>query len=194
MPTITIGNTTIHFAPLIVFMVVACVAFIFYISILAIRNRQLNKAFMSGKYSEAVKIGTGLFKIYSIYSKRTAPKKAKLSLENLNYILAVSYYSTSEDELFLKHINSLLQYKNTKEFWLTLYYIQHNEVEIAKEHFEAITLNTETQTNITFLESAFLNLQGDVDNAKNKMSTIYDKLNLPVLKEFANGILNSNPL
>ena len=106
--------------------------------------------------------------------------------------LAVSNFSIMNWDGFLSHINSMSQYDDTKNFWLSLYYIYQDNLNEAQTYYDNIARNEENTTGISYLECLICYKQGDIDLAKTKMKDIYPKLKYPVLKQIADQMFYKN--
>lgn len=68
--SITIGNTTIYFWPLIVTLVIAVIASFLFTLYLSLRVRKVRKSFEAGVYDKAIIDGEQLLKTYQKLDKR----------------------------------------------------------------------------------------------------------------------------
>ena len=120
MFTKQIGNVTVHFEPLIIFLVVVMVVFVFIALSLSVRGKKIKRAFESGEYDKVLKDGERLLKTYLNYAKRSKHRNTLAWIEYLHFSLAVSNLALMNWKSFLNHINALSQYDDVKNFWLSL--------------------------------------------------------------------------
>ena len=177
--SITIGNTTIYFWPLIVTLVIAVIASFLFTLYLSLRVRKVRKSFEAGVYDKTIIDGEQLLKTY---------QKLVNGIENLHFVLAVSYFSAMNWECFLSHINSLSLYPDVKNFWLSLYYIFQDNLDEAQLYYEKISRIDKNKTSFSYLESLICYKQGKYDLAKSKMDSIYMNLTTPLLKHLADQL------
>ena len=64
MFTKQIGNVTVHFEPLVIFLVVIMVVFVFIALSLSVRGKKIKRAFELGEYDKVLKDGERLLKTY----------------------------------------------------------------------------------------------------------------------------------
>lgn len=189
--TVQIGNTAIDFRPLMVVFAILLAIIAFYIVqgiVLNRRCQKIAKAMTVGDYDYVIAKGERVLAIYQTYNKRRSSKSLAQWIEYLNFALGVSYFANQDNDNFLKHITALTASENTKQFWLSLYYIKQNEIEIAQGHYNQIENNEDTLTSKTFLESMFLYKNGERQEAKEKMQTVIPKLKHKILKQLADEI------
>ena len=192
MFTKQIGNVTVHFEPLIIFLVVVMVVFVFVALSLSVRGKKIKRSFESGEYDKVLKGGERLLKTYLNYAKRYKHRNTLAWIEYLHFSLAVSNLALMNWESFLNHINSLSQYDDVKNFWLSLYHIYQDNLDEALSYYDKIAQTEENTTNISFLDCLICFNQGDVDLAENKMKDIYPSLKHPVLKNIATKLFDKN--
>lgn len=154
------------------------------------QGKNISKAFNLGEYDKVIVDGKRMLSVYRRYAKIYAHRNTTSWIEYLNFALAVSYFSKSNNELFLEHINALSQYQDIKEFWLALFYLQQNDLDVARMHYNSIDCCEKTQVNRIFLESVLMHKQGECETAKEKLKGIYTELKHPVLKQIADEILS----
>ena len=192
MFTKQIGNVTVHFEPLIIFLVIV-IAICFLIALsLYIRGKKVKKSFESGAYDKVIIDGERLLKTYQKYAKRNKHKNTIMWIEYLHFSLAVSYFSTMNWDSFLSHINSMSQYGDVNNFWLSLYFIYRGDLNEAQTYYDNIAQSEENATNISYLDCLICYNQGEVDLAKAKMKDIYAKLKHPVLKNIADNFFDKD--
>lgn len=192
--SIRIGNTTIYFGPLIAFLVVIIVVYFISGLSLNISGRKVKKSFETGAYNKVIKDGERLLKKYQKLAQRYKHKNTIAWIESLHFVLAVSYFSTMDWDLFLNHINSMSQYGDTKNFWLSLYYIYHDSLDKAQLYYDNIAKTAENATNISYLDCLICYKRGNVDSAKTKMNDIYSKLKHPILKHISDELFYKNQI
>ncbi len=192
MFTKQIGNVTVHFEPLIIFLAVVMAVAVFSALSLSVRGKKIKRAFELGEYDKVLKDGERLLKTYLNYAKRYKHRNTIAWIEYLHFSLAVSNLALMNWEPFLNHINALSQHNDVKSFWLSLYYILQNNLEEASSYHDMIAQTEENATNISFLDCLIWYNKGDVDLAKNKMKGIYPLLKYPVLKDIANKFFAKN--
>ena len=186
----TFGNVTVYFEPLIIlgiFLVFQIVRAI----ILELKFRAVVKNIYTEKYDEIIRNGEKLMLIYKKYNARLSTKPIISRIEYLNYTLAVSYFSLTDDTRFLKHINALTKSSDIKEFWLSLFYLQSNDFDTAQIHYDNIVCNEDTYVNRTFLNAFCAYKKQENEVAKNRMMEVINLLTLPVLKQLADEVLKS---
>ena len=184
-----IGNVTIHFEPLITVLIVTVIVYGIIALLLTYRGKKITKSFESGDYDNVLVDGDKLLKTYQRYAKRYKHKNTLAWIEYLNFAIAVSHFSQKNYELFFNYINALKKNDNVKEFWLSLYYLQQNDLENAKLCYSKIDDSDDTRFNRTYLEGMMLYIQSDYDSAKSKMSEIYTDIRYPILRQMADDIL-----
>ena len=192
MFTKQIGNVTVHFEPLIIFLVVVMVVFVFIALSLSVRGKKIKRAFEFGEYDKVLKDGERLLKTYLNYAKRYKHRNTLAWIEYLHFSLAVSNLALMNWELFLNHINALSQYDDVKNFWLSLYHILQGDLDEASSYYDKIAQTEENATNISFLDCLIWFNQGEVDSAESKMKNIYPSLKHPILKNIANKLFDKN--
>ena len=105
--------------------------------------------------------------------------------------VAVAYLATSDKEHFLEHITAMNQLEDPKEFWLAIFWLREGDMDAAALHYNNIDCyNEETKTSRIYFESLRAYRQGDCEAAKEKMQSIYPSLHYPLLKSYADEILN----
>ena len=188
--SIIIGNTTIYFWPLIVTLVIAVIASFLFTLYLSLRVRKVRKSFEAGVYDKTIIDGEQLLKTYQKLDKRYKHRYKYMvnGIENLHFVLAVSYFSAMNWECFLSHINSLSLYPDVKNFWLSLYYIFQDNLDEAQLYYEKISRIDKNKTSFSYLESLICYKQGKYDLAKSKMDSIYMNLTTPLLKHLADQL------
>ena len=197
MFTKTIGNTTIHFGPLIIFGILLGTILLIQVIrsiVLEHKFKILVNYLQNGDYGRIVQLGESLLNEYGNHAKRIKTKALLSKIEYLNFALAVSYFALSNDEGFLSKIYTLDQSPDIKEFWLSLYFLQKNDFEEFKVHFEQITCSEETYNNRTYLNAYRFFKQNQNDLACESMSMVFDSLKHPILKDIAKSILDQSDI
>ena len=192
MFTKQIGNITVHFEHLIIFLVVVMIVYVLIALSLSIRGKKVKKAFESGEYDKVLKDGARLLKTYLNYAKRYKHRNTLAWIDYLHFSLAVSNFAIMNWESFLNHINFLSQYDDVKNFWLSLYYIFQGDLNEAHSYYDKISQTKKNTTNISFLDCLICFNRGDVDLAKDKMKDIYPDLKHPVLKNIADKLFDKD--
>ena len=192
MFTTQIGNVTVHFELLIIVFIITMIVYFMLALSLIIRGMKIRKSFEVGAYDKVLKDGEKLLKTYQKFAKRYKHKNTIAWIEYLQFSLAVSNFSIMNWDGFLSHINSMSQYDDTKNFWLSLYYIYQDNLNDAQTYYDNIARNEENTTGISYLECLICYKQGDIDLAKTKMKDIYPKLKYPVLKQIADQMFYKN--
>lgn len=193
MFTKTIGNTTIHFGPLIIFaMLLGTILLLQVIRSIVLEQKfkKIIKYMSSGNYSDIPQIGESLLSKYLNYTNRIKTRTLLSKIEYLNFALAVSYFALSNDERFLNKIHKLNQSPDVKEFWLSLYFLQKEDFEEFKAHSNQITCSDETYINRTYLNAYCSFKQHQKNLAYESMSLIFDSLKHPILKDLAKSVLS----
>lgn len=191
MITKQLGNTTIHFEPLIIVIVVAMVVYLIIALSVIYRGKKVNNAFQSGDYDEVLINGEKLLKTYQGYAKRYKHRNTLSWIESLHFMLAVSYFSVENYEQFLYHINAMSQNCDIKEFWLSLYYLRQGDFDSFNSHYANIKVSGETLLNRTYLESIKLYMQGEYDLAKTNIIGVYKGLKHPILIQIADEVMKT---
>lgn len=195
MFTKTIGNTTIHFGPLIIFgILLGTILLIQVVRSIVLEHKFKNivNYLQNGDYNRIVQIGESLLNKYDTHAKKIKTKALLSRIEYLNFALAVSYFALSNDEGFLSKIYMLNQSHDIKEFWLSLYFLRKDDLEEFKTHFDQITCSEETYINRTYLNAYCFFKQNRNDLACESMSIVFDSLKHPILKDIAKSILSQN--
>lgn len=153
--------------------------------------RQTIKASTDEKYDEVIKSGEYLLKAFPKSHMQLFIRLNYYRIESLHLALAISYFVKSENDRFLEHINALKQHADDKEFWLALFWLREGDVDTANLHYRNLGGHSEkTETYRTYFESLRAYRQGDCEAAKEKMQSIYQNLHYPLLKSYADEILN----
>lgn len=195
MFTKTIGNTTIHFGPLILFGIILGTILIIQVVrsiVLEHKFKNIVNYLQNGDYGRIVQIGESLLNEYDTHTKKIKTKALLSKIEYLNFALAVSYFALSNDEGFLSKIYMLNQSPNIKEFWLSLYFLRKDDLEEFKTHFDLISCTEETYINRTYLNAYCFYKQNQNDLACESMSVVFDSLKHPILKDIAKSILSQS--
>ena len=189
-----IGNVIVNFEPIIIFFVIIMIVYFLIALSLNIRGKKVRKFFEAGAYDKVLIDGERLLKTYQKYAKRYKHKNTIAWIEYLHFSLAVSNFSTMNWNCFLNHINSMLQYGDVKNFWLSLYYICQNNLNEAQTYYDNITQTEENATNISYLDCLICYNKGDVDLSKAKMQEVYKKLKHPILKHIVDKLFDKDPI
>lgn len=188
----TVGNVTFHFEPLIIFGILIAIILLVQIIrsiILEVKFRKVCKNLMVGRYDATIELGTNLLYSYQKYNARLSTKQITARIEYLNFSLAVSHFAKSDDAKFLSYINALVTSSDTKEFWLTLYYLQNKDFENAQTHYDRIARDESTYVNRSFLDAFRAYSTQEIEIAKRKMAEVVDQLKHPILKQIADKML-----
>ena len=190
----TVGNVTFHFGPLLI--VGGLILFILFVQliraiVMELKFRDITKKLVIGDYNTIITSGEKLLRIYQKYNARLSSNPIISRIEYLNFALAVSYFSTSNDDQFLLHINEMNSSVDIKEFWLSLFYLNRSAFENASVHYNQIATNDNTHIHKTFLTSFEAYKQGNNDIAKSKMLEVIDQLKHPILKQIADLIIKN---
>lgn len=192
--SVKIGNVTIDFVPFIV-----CVAIIIIVSLvfrlyLLFHMRKVRKSFEAGAYDKAITDGERFLKTYKNIDKSYKHKYKYMidEIEYLDFALAVSNFALMNWDCFLSHINSMSQYSDIKNFWLSLYYICQDNLDEAQTYYDNIAQTEANATNLSYLDSMICYKHGDVDSAKAKMECIYSELKHPILRDLADKSFYKN--
>ena len=138
MFTKQIGNVIVDFGPLITVLVIVIIICLLIALPLIIQGRKIKKYFDTGKYNKVLINGEKLLKIYQRFAKRSKHKITIAWIDYLHFSLAVSNFSAMNWDCFLNHINSLSQYSDVKNFWLSLYYICNDDLDEAIIYYDKI--------------------------------------------------------
>ena len=157
---------------------------------LIVLRKSFIRATLSGNYNKVIKKGKRLLK----YIRPTANRGYSFSVQEMNSLLlnvAVAYLATSDKEQFREHITAMNQLEDPKEFWLAIFWLREGDMDAAELHYNNIDCyNEETKTSRIYFESLRDYRQGDCEAAKEKMQSIYQNLHYPLLKSYADEILN----
>ena len=107
----------VDFKPLFIFLGIALFVSMVYALINEVKLQGIPKKMAAGDYVGIIKNGERLLRVYSKHSSKSIMR----SVEYLHFALAVSYFSMSDDDHFLLHINAMNAFSDVKEFWLALF-------------------------------------------------------------------------
>ena len=115
MLSFEIGNTTVHLAPLLIFIVV-----ILLLTVI-VKTKQINsmkKLCQSGDYEKSIFLANKLITYYTRSFKLYRVKRTKLEIEAFHVWLAISYLGLSKNDMFWEHINKVEQQQNLRYCWM----------------------------------------------------------------------------
>ena len=144
MLTFEIGNTTVHLAPLLIFIAVILPVTVLLTAV--VKTKQINsmkKLCQSGDYEKSIFLANKLITYYTRSYKLYRVKRTKLEIEAFHIWLAISYLGLSKYDMFWDHINKVEQQQNLKHYWIATYYVLQkdiDQVKVYKEKIEALKL------------------------------------------------------
>ena len=184
MLSFEIGNTTVHLAPLLIFIVVILPAIVLLIAIG--KTKQINsmkKLCQSGDYEKSILLANKLIKYYTRSYKLYRVKRTKLEIEAFHVWLAISYLGLSKYDMFWDHINKVEQQQNLKYCWIATYFVLQNDIEQVKLYKEKIEPTEEMKNTLALLTGVVLCEEGKVSEGKEILSEILPNLNFELTKQ-----------
>ena len=184
MLSFEIGNTTVHLAPLLIFIVVILPASVLLIAIG--KTKQINsmkKLCQSGDYEKSILLANKLIKYYTRSYKLYRVKRTKLEIEAFHVWLAISYLGLSKYDMFWDHINKVEQQQNLKYCWIGAYYVIQKDIEQVKIYKEKIEPTEEMKNTLALLTGVVLCEEGKVSEGKEILSEILPNLNFELTKQ-----------
>jgi hypothetical protein len=184
MPSFEIGNTTVHLAPLLIFIVV-----IFPVTVLLtaiVKAKQINsmkKLCQSGDYEKSIFLANKLITYYTRSYKLYRVKRTKLEIEAFHIWLAISYLGLSKYDMFWEHIEKVEQQQNVKYCWIAMYYVLQNDMEQVKLYKEKIEPTEEMKNTLALLTGVVLCEEGKVSEGKEILFEILPNLNFELTKQ-----------
>lgn len=184
MLSFEIGNTTVHLAPLLIFIVVILPVTVLLIAI--VKTKQINsmkKLCQSGDYEKSIFLANKLITYYTRSFKLYRVKRTKLEIEAFHVWLAISYLGLSKYDMFWEHINKVEQQQNLKYCWIATYYVLQNDIEQVKLYKEKIEPTEEMKNTLALLTGIVLCEEGKVSEGKEILSEILPNLNFELTKQ-----------
>ena len=184
MLSFEIGNTTVHLAPLLIFIVVILPVTVLLIAI--VKTKQINsmkKLCQSGDYEKSIFLANKLITYYTRSFKLYRVKRTKLEIEAFHVWLAISYLGLSKYDMFWEHINKVKQQQNLKYCWIATYYVLQNDIEQVKLYKEKIEPTEEMKNTLALLTGIVLCEEGKVSEGKEILSEILPNLNFELTKQ-----------
>ncbi|MBQ3490298.1 MAG: hypothetical protein IJA86_06890 [Clostridia bacterium] len=190
MLSFEIGNTTVHLAPLLIFIVVILPATVLLTAI--VKTKQINsmkKLCQSGDYEKSIFLANKLITYYTRSYKLYRVKRTKLEMEAFHVWLAISYLGLSKYDMFWDHINKLEQQQNLKYCWIGIYYVLQKDIEQMKLYKEKIEPTEEMKNTLALLTGVVLCEEGKVIEGKEILSEILPNLNFELTKQIVSSYL-----
>ena len=184
MLSFEIGDTTVHLAPLLIFIVVILPVTVLLIAI--VKTKQINsmkKLCQSGDYEKSIFLANKLITYYTRSYKLYRVKRTKLEIEAFHVWLAISYLGLSKNDMFWEHINKVEQQQNLKYCWIATYYVLQNDIEQVKLYKEKIEPTEEMKNTLAFLTGVVLCEEGKVSEGKEILSETLPNLNFELTKQ-----------
>jgi len=186
MLSFEIGNTTVHLAPLLIFIVVILPVTVLLTAI--VKTKQINsmkKLCQSGDYEKSILLANKLITYYTRSYKLYRVKRTKLEIEAFHVWLAISYLGLSKYDMFWEHINKVEQQQNLKYCWIATYYVLQNDIQQVKFYKEKIEPTEEMKNTLSFFTGVVLCEEGKVSEGKEILSEIVSNLNFELTKQIA---------
>jgi len=186
MLSFEIGNTTVHLAPLLTFIVVILPVTVLLTTI--VKTKQINsmkKLCQSGDYEKSILLANKLITYYTRSYKLYRVKRTKLEIEAFHVWLAISYLGLSKYDMFWEHINKVEQQQNLKYCWIATYYVLQNDIQQVKFYKEKIEPTEEMKNTLSFFTGVVLCEEGKVSEGKEILSEIVSNLNFELTKQIA---------
>ena len=184
MLSFEIGNTTVHLAPFLIFIVVILPVTVLLTAI--VKTKQINsmkKLCLSGDYEKSIFLANKLITYYTRSYKLYRVKRTKLEIEAFHVWLAISYLGLSKYDMFWEHINEVKQQQNLKYCWIATYYVLQNDIEQVKFYKEKIEPTEEMKNTLALLTGVVLCEEGKVSEGKEILSEIFPNLNFELTKQ-----------
>ena len=184
MLSFEIGDTTVHLAPLLIFIVVILPVTVLLTAI--VKTKQINsmkKLCLSGDYEKSIFLANKLITYYTRSYKLYRVKRTKLEIEAFHVWLAISYLGLSKYDMFWEHINEVKQQQNLKCCWIATYYVLQNDIEQVKFYKEKIEPTEEMKNTLALLTGVVLCEEGKVSEGKEILSEILPNLNFELTKQ-----------
>ena len=183
-----IGNTTVHLAPLLIFVFVILPAIVLITAI--VKTKQINsmkKLCQSGDYEKSIFLANKLITYYTRSYKLYRVKRTKLEIEAFHIWLAISYLGLSKYDMFWDHINKVEQQQNLKYCWIGTYYVLQKDVEQVKLYKEKIKPTEEMKNTLALLTGVVLCEEGKEIEGKEILSEIFPNLNFELTKQIVSN-------
>ena len=184
MLSFEIGNTAVHLAPLLIFIVVILPTIVLLTAI--VKTKQINsmkKLCRSGDYEKSIFLANKLITYYTRSYKLYRIKRTELEIEAFHVWLAISYLGLSKYDMFWEHINKVEQQQNLKYCWIGTYYVLQKDIEQVKLYKEIIEPTEETKNILAFLTGIVLCEKGKSSEGKEILSEILPNLNFELTKQ-----------
>ena len=184
MLSFEIGDTTVHLAPLLIFIVVILPVTVLLTAI--VKTKQINsmkKLCQSGDYEKSILLANKLITYYTRSFKLYRVKRTKLEIEAFHVWLAISYLGLSKNDMFWEHINKVEQQQNLKYCWIATYFVLQNDIEQVKLYKEKIEPTEEMKNTLALLTGVVLCEEGKVSEGKEILSEILPNLNFELAKQ-----------
>ena len=190
MLSFEIGNTTVHLAPLLTFIVVILPVTVLLTAI--VKTKQINsmkKLCQSGDYEKSILLANKLITYYTRSYKLYRVKRTKLEIEAFHVWLAISYLGLSKYDMFWEHINKVEQQQNLKYCWIATYYVLQNDIQQVKFYKEKIEPTEEMKNTLALLTGVVLCEEGKTGERKEILSEILPNLSFELTKQIVSSYL-----
>ena len=184
MLSFEIGNTTVHLAPLLIFIAVILPVTVLLTAV--VKTKQINsmkKLCQSGDYEKSIFLANKLITYYTRSYKLYRVKRTKLEIEAFHIWLAISYLGLSKYDMFWDHINKVEQQQNLKHYWIATYYVLQKDIDQVKVYKEKIEPTEEMKNTLTLLSGVVLCEEGKISEGKEILSEILPNLNFELTKQ-----------
>lgn len=185
MLTFQVGNTTFHFLPLIISLLVIFAVFAFSVILRVIHINSMKKLCAAGEYERSISYAEKLLKFFTRSNKLFRNKNSQRTIEDLHIWLAIDYLGLSKYDLFWEHINKVGGREDVKNSWIAACYILQKDLEKAKEFLEKIEQTEPMKNTLALLNGAILCEQGNADEGKQMIESVLPKLNLALSRKIA---------
>ena len=188
MLSFEIGNTTVHLAPLLIFVFVILPAIVLLKAMVQVKQiNSMKKLCQSGDYEKSIFLAKKLITYYTRSYKLYRGKRTKLAIEAFHIWLAISYLGLSKYDMFWDHINKVEQQQNLKYSWIGTYYVLQKDVEQVKLYKEKIKPTEEMKNTLALLTGVVLCEEGKEIEGKEILSEIFPSLNFELTKQIVSN-------
>lgn len=176
--------------PIVAAAVLILLGVFLFSAFVSLKGSAGRKRFLKGDYRGAIRNANWMLGFYRKTDWLFRQYRYNIAMiDHLYFMLAVSYFATGNDELFLQSIHARSRLDDTGKFWLALYSLRKYAPILAQEYVAETTGLGDKQLYKTFLEGMLADRAGDSELAKSKLQEIYRQLNLPILKQIADETL-----
>lgn len=185
MFTFKIGKTNVDLRLLVTILGIAFLIGLIRSVLLRKQIAQLGKNCRESRFDQAIPLAKKLKNNYQRSYRLFKVQRIRRAIETFNIYLAISYFGISNHELFLEHINLVDDSNKTKYLWLALYDLLEDNLDEARKHYDMLVADKDLETSIRFLDGIFAHKQGNYEEAKAILESVYPKLNYSLLKDIA---------